>query len=97
MSARRADVQWQRQQDVGTSAQELERGRQHADHFARPAIDHERLADDVLGATEPALPVAMRQNHPQRIAWRIVFGAEDPADDGLDAQQRQRAALTNSA
>ena len=79
-SAGRVDVQRHRQHDVGTGAQKLERRGQHADHFARPAIDHERLADDVLGTTEPALPIAIGQNHPQRIARRIVFGTEEPTD-----------------
>ena len=44
------------------------------------AIDHERLADDVLGAAEAALPIAIGQDHAQRTARRIVFGAEDPAE-----------------
>ena len=88
-AARRAGVQRHGQHDFGTGAQERERRGKHTDDFARPAIDRERLANDVLGATEPALPVAVRQHHSQRVSRRVVFGAEDPADHRLHPQEGQ--------
>jgi hypothetical protein len=53
----------------------------------RRAVDRERLANDVLDATEPALPVAVGQHHSQRIPRRVVFGAEEPTENGLHPQQ----------
>jgi hypothetical protein len=54
-----------------------------------PAVDHERLADDVLGAAEAALPIPIGQDHSQRITRRVVLDAEGAADDRLHTQQGQ--------
>ena len=43
----------------------------------------------MAGTTEPALPIAGGQHYPQRLAWRIVFDTEDPAENRLHSQQRQ--------
>jgi hypothetical protein len=85
-STRRAGVQRHWQHDFGTGAQERERRGKHTDDFALPAIDRERLANDVLCATEPALPVTVSQHHSQRVSRRVVFSAEDPADNRLHPQ-----------
>ena len=55
-----------------------------------PSID-QRLADDVVGAAEAALPVAVGQDHAQRRAGRVVFRAEGPSE-----QRAARAAAAAS-
>ena len=75
---------------VRIGAQEPEGRGQHADDLARLAIDLSGLSDDVLGAAEPALPVAVGQDHPQRAARRVVLLAEQAATSRLHPQQRQR-------
>jgi hypothetical protein len=86
--ARRARVQRHRHHDLGTGPQELERRWQHTDHLTWPAIDHECPADDAIRATEPSLPIPVGQNHSQGIPRRVVFGAEEPTENGLHPQQR---------
>jgi hypothetical protein len=71
------------------NAQECERRRQHADDLAWHTIDRKDLAGDRPGAAEPALPVAVAQDHAQPIAWCVVFRAEDAADPRLYTEQRQ--------
>ncbi len=90
-AARRRRVQRHRQQDARIGTEEGERRGQDADHFGGPAVDRDALTDRILGAAEAALPVAVRQDDAQRLAGRIVVGAEGATDDGLHAEQRQRA------
>jgi hypothetical protein len=88
-AARRARIQWQRQDDRRARAKELERRGQHADDLGRPAVDDHLLADDGVRSPESPLPVAVGQQHSPRRAGRIVFGAETTTELGLQAQQRQ--------
>ena len=75
----------------GVGAQELERRGQHADDLGRRAVDLERLADDVLGAAEPALPVAVGQDHPQRLPGVSSSALKSRPTTGCTRKQRQRA------
>ncbi len=78
-----------REQQVRIDAQEPERGGQHADDLADRTVDVDRCTEDIRGAAELALPVAVGQDHPQRAARGVVLLAEEAANCRLHAQKRQ--------
>ena len=83
-------VQSHWQDDIRIGVEEREGRWQHANDFVRPGVDDHRVTDDVLAA-ERALPPAVRQDDAERRAWKVVLSANQPAEFGLNSQQRERA------
>ncbi len=69
--------------------------RQHADDRVRPAVEHDRPADDRRIAAEALRPEAVRQHHALCRRAGIVFaGREEPAGDGRTPSARKNPTLT---
>ena len=84
-------VEAQRQHEIVRRIHEPETLREHADDLARRAVHGDQPPDDARVASELALPVAVAQHHHFGAAVLIVPLRERPADQRLDAEERQEA------
>ena len=82
-------IEAERKPDVRVEAQKAKLGGHDADNLARPAIDHDRLADDAGLPAHAALPIAMPENHRLGAIGVIVLGREATADGRLHSQNRE--------
>jgi hypothetical protein len=64
---------------------------QHANHFARLAVDQDAPAQDAGIAAKLPAPVAVGQEHGIRAAGRIVLAGKPTAEHGRDSEDRQDA------
>src|SRR3984957_18555374 len=78
-----------RDQNVG-SLEELKARRQNADKCVRLRIERYRLADPIRGTAKAALPERVADHGYGRTADAVFLRKKRAADDGRDAQKREK-------